>query len=88
MHMRRIHARDRRRRPVTCRMSGARPRAFPDPPDDNLTAGTGEISRFLFGELLRMPRVFQRVGLTEGLRVAPSPMWPSAPLNSIGASAA
>ena len=66
-------------------MSGVRPRAFPDAPAANFTAGAGEISQFLFGELLRMLRVFDRVGLVEGSRVAPCPMWPSASLNSVGA---
>ena len=59
-------------------MSGVRPTAFPDPPAANRTAGAGKISQFLFRELLRMLRVFDRVGLVEGSRVAPSPMWPSA----------
>lgn len=54
--------------------------AFPDPPAANFTAGADEISQFLFGELLRMLRVFDRVGLVEDSRVAPSPMWPSASL--------
>jgi hypothetical protein len=53
---------------------------FPDPPAANFTAGADEISQFLFGELLRMLRVFDRVGLVEDSRVAPSPMWPSASL--------
>lgn len=66
-------------------MSGVRARAFPNPPAANFTAGTGEISQFLFGELLRMLRVFDRVGLAQGSRVAPSSMWPSASLNSVGA---
>jgi hypothetical protein len=66
-------------------MSGVRPLAFPDPPAANCAAGTDEISQFLFGELLRMLRVFDRVGLVEDSREAPSPMWPSASLNSVGA---
>lgn len=66
-------------------MSGVRPMAFPDPPAANCAAGADEISQFLFGELLRMLRVFDRVGLAEGSRVAPSPMWPYASLNSVGA---
>ena len=66
-------------------MSGLRPSAFPDPPTVNCPAGTGEISQFLFRELLRMLRVYDRVGLVEGSRVAPPPMWPSASLNSVGA---
>jgi hypothetical protein len=69
-------------------MSGVRPLAFPDPPAANCTTGTDEISQFLFGELLRMLRVFDRVGLVEGSRIAPSPMWPSASLNSVGAPVA
>ncbi len=55
-------------------MSGVRPMAFPDPPTANCAAGADEISQFLFGELLRMLRVFDRVGLVEGSRVTPSPM--------------
>jgi hypothetical protein len=55
-------------------MSGVRPRAFPNPPAANFTAGSGESSSFLFGELLRMLRVFDRAGLAEGSRVAPSPV--------------
>jgi hypothetical protein len=66
-------------------MSGLRPSAFPDPPTVNCPAGTGEISQFLFRELLRMLRVYDRVGLVEGSRVAPPPMWPSASHNSVGA---
>lgn len=66
-------------------MSGVRPKAFPDPPAANFSAGAGEISQFLFGELLRMLRVYDRVGLAEDSRVSPSPMWPSASLNSVGA---
>ncbi|OOG57986.1 hypothetical protein B0E49_03845 [Polaromonas sp. C04] len=64
--------------------SGVRPRAFPDSPAANFTAGADAISQFLFGELLRMLRVFDRVGLVEGSRVVSSPMWPSASLNSVG----
>lgn len=66
-------------------MSGVRPLDFPDPPAANCAAGTDQISQFLFGELLRMLRVFDRVGLVEDSREAPSPMWPSATLNSVGA---
>lgn len=46
-------------------MSGVRPLAFPDPPAANRATGAGEISQFLFRELLRMLRVFDRVGLVE-----------------------
>jgi len=66
-------------------MSGLRPMAFPDPPAANRAAGANEISQFLLEELLRMLRVFDRVGLAEDSRVAPSSMWPSASLNSVGA---
>lgn len=66
-------------------MSGVRPLAFPDPPAANCSAGTDEISQFLFRELLRMLRVFDRVGPAEDSRVAPSPVWPSTSLNSVGA---
>ena len=52
--------------------------AFPDPPAANCSAGADEISQFLFGELLRMLRVFDRVELAEGSREAPSSMLPSA----------
>jgi hypothetical protein len=55
-------------------MSGVRPKAFPDPPAANFPAGAGEISQFLFGELLRMLRVYDRVGPVEDSRVTPSPV--------------
>lgn len=42
------------------------------PPAANFSAGTGEISQFLFGELLRMLRVFDRVGPDGDSRVTPS----------------
>jgi hypothetical protein len=48
--------------------------AFPDPPAANFAAGTDEISQFLFGELLRMLRVYDRVGPAEDSRVTPSPV--------------
>lgn len=66
-------------------MSGVWPLAFPEPPAAKCAAGAGEISQFLFRELLRMHRVYDRVGLVEGSRVAPSLMWPSASLNGVGA---
>ncbi len=52
-------------------MSGVWPTAFPDPPAANCAAGTDEISQVLFGELLRMLRVFDRVGLVEDSRLRP-----------------
>ena len=58
--------------------------AFPDPPTES-SVGTDEISQFLFGELLCMLRVYDRVGLAEDSRIAPSTMWPSASNNSVGA---
>jgi hypothetical protein len=64
-------------------MPGVRPLAFPDPPAANCAPGADEISQFLFRKLLRMLRVFDRVGLVEDSRFAPSPMWPSASLNGV-----
>ena len=60
--------------------SGMRPMTFPDPPAANFAAGTNEFSQFLFGELLRMLRGFDRVGLVQDSPVAPSPIGPCASL--------
>lgn len=49
-------------------MSGLRPIAFPDPPAANCSAGADEISQFLIRELLRMLRVYDRVGPAEDSR--------------------
>ena len=46
--------------------SGVWPLAFPDPPTANCSVGSNEISQFLFKELLRMLRVFDRVEFAEG----------------------
>jgi hypothetical protein len=59
-------------------MSGLRPKAFPGTPKARLAAGTGEISQFLFEGLLRMLRVFDRVEPSDGSRIAPSQVLPSA----------
>jgi len=66
-------------------MSGVWPSAFPDPPAVNCSAGTDEISQFLCKEFACMLRVCDRAGPVEGSRVAPSSVWPSASLNSVGA---
>jgi len=65
-------------------LSGVWPWAFPDPPTADNSAGSDEISQFLLGELLRMRRVFDRVESSGGSPVAPSSVWPSASLNSVG----
>jgi len=44
---------------------GVRPGTFPDPPAANFAAGADGISQFLFGEFLRMLRIFDRMGLVE-----------------------
>src|SRR6476659_133614 len=51
-----------------------------------LPAEVDGISQVPFGKLLRMRRVFDCVRLEEDLRVASPSMWPSASLNSVGAS--
>jgi hypothetical protein len=59
-------------------LSGVWPWAFPDLPTADNSAGPDEISQFLFKELLRMRRVFDRVESSGGSREAPSSVWPSA----------
>jgi hypothetical protein len=59
-------------------ISGLRPKAFPDTPEAKLAAGTGEISQFLLEGLFRMLRVFDRVEPSDGSRIAPSSVLPSA----------
>ena len=61
----------------------ARPCAFPDLPTADGSAGSDEISQFVFEELLRIRRALYRVESSGGSREAPS-VWPSASLNSVG----
>ena len=69
--------------PPAC-MSDVRLLAFSDRPTAPSAMGADGISRFPRKEFPRMHRVFDSAGLEHDSRIAPCPMLPSAPINSVG----
>ena len=64
-------------------MAGLRLLAFPAPPAPR-GAGTDETSQLLCRKLPHMRRVSDRVGSSQGWRLTPCAVLPSASLNSVG----
>ena len=58
--------------------------AFPDRPSPPSGEGIPGISRFPCMEFPHVRRVFDCAGPSDGLRLAPPSVWPSASLNSVG----